>query len=99
MTFLAARPARDVGRGEIPQERKTYGRTCILLPSHKSPLGQAHHLEEGNAMQPFYTLLLCLPAALVLIACGCGVAVLWPPEARPADHPMVGRPRGGQSAL
>ena len=29
-------------------------------------------------MEPFYTLLICLPAALVLIACGCGVAVLSP---------------------
>lgn len=29
-------------------------------------------------MEPFYTLLICLPAALALIACGCGVAVLWP---------------------
>jgi hypothetical protein len=49
-------------------------------------------------MEPFYTLLICLPAALVLIACGGGVAVLWPPEARPADHPTVGRRRGGRSA-
>jgi hypothetical protein len=29
-------------------------------------------------MTPVVTLLLCLPAALVLIACGCVLAVLWP---------------------
>jgi hypothetical protein len=48
-------------------------------------------------MEPFYTLLICLPAALVLIVCGCGVAVLWPPATRPADHPTVGRQRGRRS--
>ena len=42
-------------------------------------------------MKPLYTLLLCLPAALALIACGCGVALLWPSAARPADHPTGGR--------
>jgi hypothetical protein len=46
-------------------------------------------------MEPFYTLLICLPAVLVLIACGCGVAVLWPPVTRPADHPRVSMQRGG----
>jgi hypothetical protein len=49
-------------------------------------------------MEPFYTLLLCLPAVLVLIACGCGVAVLWSPATRPDDHPTVGRRRSGRSA-
>jgi hypothetical protein len=50
-------------------------------------------------MESMVTLVLCLPAALVLIACGCGVAVLWPPATRPAEHPMVGRRRGrGSSA-
>jgi hypothetical protein len=38
-------------------------------------------------MEPISTLLLCLPAALVLIACGCGVAVLWPPAAQSVDPP------------
>jgi hypothetical protein len=31
-------------------------------------------------MEPLYTLLLCLPAALVLIACVCGLAALWSPD-------------------
>src|SRR5262245_19432979 len=52
---------------------------------------ESQSLEEGNGMRPLYTLLLCLPAALALIACGCGVAVLWPSAARSADHPTVGR--------
>jgi len=50
-------------------------------------------------MTPVYTLLLCLPAALVLIACVCGVAVLWPPVARPAEHPRVGRCRGRRNSV
>ena len=58
----------------------------------------AKPLEEVNAMEPFYTLLICLPAALVLIACACGVAVLSPPRTRPADPPTVGRRRGGRSS-
>ena len=49
-------------------------------------------------MEPLYTLLLCFPAALVLLACGCGVAVLWPPAARPDEHPTVGRRHNGRSA-
>jgi hypothetical protein len=49
-------------------------------------------------MEPVYMLLICLPAALALIVCGCGVAVLWSPAARPANHPTVGRRRGGRSA-
>jgi hypothetical protein len=44
-------------------------------------------------MNPLYTILLCLPAALALIACGCGAAVLWPSAACPADHRTVGRRR------
>ena len=48
-------------------------------------------------MEPFYTLLICLPAALALIACGCGVAVLWPPATQSAEHPTVGRRRRGRS--
>jgi hypothetical protein len=44
-------------------------------------------------MNPLYTLLLCFPAALALIACGCGAAVLWPSAAQPADHRIVGRRR------
>jgi hypothetical protein len=49
-------------------------------------------------MEPLYTLLLCLPAALVLIACVCGLAVLWSPATQPADHLTVGRRRGRRSA-
>jgi hypothetical protein len=48
-------------------------------------------------MTPVVTLLLCVPAALVLIACGCGVAVLWPSTARPAESPTGRRRCGGQS--
>ena len=47
-------------------------------------------------MELMVTLVLCLPAALALIACGCGIAVLWPPAARPDDHPTVGRRRSGR---
>jgi hypothetical protein len=36
-------------------------------------------------MELFYTLLICLPAALVLIACACGVAILSPLGTRPAE--------------
>jgi hypothetical protein len=57
----------------------------------------AKPLEEVNAMEPFYTLLMCLPAALVLIACACGVAALWPSGTRQADPPAVGRRRGGRA--
>jgi len=53
--------------------------------------------EEVNTMEPLYTLLLCLPAALGVIACGCGVAVLWPPAACPTTYKTVGRGRGGRS--
>ena len=47
-------------------------------------------------MKPMYTLLLCLPAALALIA--CGVALLWPPTTLLAEHPTVGRRQGRSSA-
>jgi hypothetical protein len=40
-------------------------------------------------MQPLYTLLLCLPAALALIACACGVAVLWPLGPGPPSTPLM----------
>jgi hypothetical protein len=49
-------------------------------------------------MEPLYTLLLCLPAALALIACVCGLAVLRSPPARPPEHPTVGRQRGRSRA-
>jgi hypothetical protein len=49
-------------------------------------------------MTPMATLLLCLPAALVFIVCVCGIAVLWPSTARPAESPTGSRRRGGQSA-
>jgi hypothetical protein len=48
-------------------------------------------------MDPLVTLLLCLPAALVLIACVCGVAVLGPLAVRPTHCPAVRRRRGGTS--
>jgi len=38
-------------------------------------------------MTPRDTLLLCLPAALVLLACVCGLAVLGPTGTRPAAAP------------
>jgi|SoiMetStandDraft_2_1073263.scaffolds.fasta_scaffold317342_1 hypothetical protein len=50
-------------------------------------------------MEPLYMLLLCLPAALGLIACGCGVAYFWPPAVRSADSPTGGRRRGGRSPV
>ena len=53
--------------------------------------------EEVNAMEPLYTLLLCLPAALGLIACACGLAILEAPTAHHADHVTVGKGRGGSS--
>jgi hypothetical protein len=49
-------------------------------------------------MTPLYTLLLCLPAALVLIACICGLAALWAPTTRSTNHPTVGRRRGRRHA-
>ena len=48
-------------------------------------------------MEPLYTLLICIPAALGFIAFGCGVTVLWPPAARPAGHVTVGGGRSGSS--
>jgi hypothetical protein len=50
-------------------------------------------------MEPLYTLLLCLPAALALIACGCGVALLCgPPVTQPTEHPTASRRWGRRSA-
>ena len=48
-------------------------------------------------MDPLVTLLLCLPAALALIACACGVAVLGAPAARPTHRPAIRRGHGGTS--
>ena len=48
-------------------------------------------------MTPMVTLLLCLPAALVFIVCVCGVGVLWPSTAQPAESPTVSRRRGGSA--
>ena len=45
-------------------------------------------------MTPLYTLLLCLPAALVLIVCAGGVTVLWPgPPCPPQGDRRQGRRR------
>ena len=45
------------------------------------PLVTPHALDkrvkEVHTMAPLYTLLLCLPAALALIACMGGLAALW----------------------
>lgn len=49
-------------------------------------------------MAPLYILLICLLAALVLIACACGVAGLSPPATRPVDHATVGRGRRRSSS-
>ena len=59
----------------------------------------ATRMKEVNTMAPLYLLLLCLPAALALIACGGALAALWSPTARPTTHPTVHRPCGGRSAL
>jgi len=48
-------------------------------------------------MAPPYTLLLCLPAVLVVVACVSGLAFLWPAATRPADHPTVSRRRSRRS--
>jgi hypothetical protein len=45
-------------------------------------------------MTPLTTLLLCLPAALAVIACACGLAVLWVPAAPSADASTGGRRQG-----
>jgi hypothetical protein len=50
---------------------------------------QAQGVKEIIGMMPMATLFLCLPAALVLMACGCRVAVLWPPAVWHADHPRA----------
>jgi hypothetical protein len=63
-------------------------------PLNSMEYALSKRLEEVNVMEPLYTLLLCLPAALVLIACVCGLAVLWSPTARPTDHLTVGGQRG-----
>jgi hypothetical protein len=57
----------------------------------RPPAPNSTGLEEVHVMEPMVTLVLCLPAALAVIACGCGVAVLWLPAARPDDHPVGGR--------
>lgn len=44
-------------------------------------------------MTPLSTLLLCLPAVLVLIVCVAGVAGLSLPAARPATSPRRSRQR------
>jgi hypothetical protein len=48
-------------------------------------------------MTPLYTVLLCLPAALVLIVCMCGLAILWSPTPRSTTPQAVGRQRSGSS--
>lgn len=48
-------------------------------------------------MEPRYTLFLCLPAVLGLIACACGLAVLWSPAARPTEFTRRGRGRAVRS--
>jgi hypothetical protein len=48
-------------------------------------------------MKPLYTLLLCLPAALGVMACACGLAVLWSPAARPPNCKTGRRGRARRS--
>lgn len=80
----------------VPLGACACGRTeCALHRQEREPL--ASH-GRNNAMEPFSTLLLCLPAALVLVVCGCGVAALWPPVTRPTAPPPVGRRRAGRNA-
>jgi len=45
-------------------------------------------------MTPRDTLLLCLPAVLVLLACVCGLAGLSPPVTRPTAPPNDGWRQG-----
>jgi hypothetical protein len=49
-------------------------------------------------MTPLTTLFLCLPAALMLIACACGLAMLWSPAAQSTDSSTGGRRHGRGSA-
>src|SRR5215471_9084055 len=62
-----------------------------LLDEEEQPCEER---KEVNPMEPLYTLLLCLPAALVLIACACGMAILWPPTTQLAAHKTVSRECG-----
>ena len=50
-------------------------------------------------MKPWYVLLLCLPAALAVVACVCGLAVLWSPAVQPPKHPTGGRRHGGRNTV
>jgi hypothetical protein len=72
---LAYRPAETLR--ESKEREKTVKRTCIA--------------KGENTMTPLYTLLMCLPAALVLIACVSGLAGLSPPATQRVDHPRVGK--------
>jgi hypothetical protein len=78
--------------------RMTPGQSASAALALSPVLDIAKALEEVNAMEPFYTLLICLPAALVLIACAGGVAALWPSGTHSADPPTVGRRCGGRSS-
>ena len=49
-------------------------------------------------MGPLYTLLLCLPAVLVFIACVGGLAALRPPVAQPAEPHRDARRYGGRAS-
>ena len=66
----------------------------LSLAGHLTWIAQLYDGEEGNTMTPLYTLLLCLPAALVLIVCAGGVTVLWPgPPCPPQGDRRQGRRR------
>src|SRR5262249_26214070 len=56
-----------------------------------SPLISQDRASGENTVTPRDTLLLCLPAALVLLACVCGLAVLGPRAAGPTAPPTDGR--------
>ena len=85
-------PSMSPYRVEAAQDTSTQ---TVNVPLCRVPNLQV--LEEVNVMKPMYTLVLCLPAALVFIVCGCVVAVLWPPATRLAEHPTAGR-RCGRGA-
>jgi hypothetical protein len=68
--------------------------SCFL-----TPYAFDKRVKEVNTIAPLYTLLLCLPAALELIACGGGLAALGSPTAQSPTRQTVGRPRGEKRTM
>jgi hypothetical protein len=96
MEMSRSSPLMSPYRVEAAQDTPT--QTVNVPLGHIPNLQVLEEVKEVNTMKPLYTLVLCLPAALALIACGCGVAVLWSPAARPADHSTVGRRQSRRSS-